>query len=54
MNEFFYHDDNGDRLSGRCNKHKCGLFILTCGISIGVCFLVVYLVNQWGKLEHIS
>ena len=54
MSEFFYHDDDGDRLSGRCDKRKCGLCMFTCGLSIGVCFLVVYLINKWGNLEHIS
>ena len=54
MSELFYHNDNGDRLSNRCNKRKCGLCILTCVLSIGIYFLVLYLVNHWGKLEHIS
>ena len=54
MNDFLNHDDNDNRLSGRCDKRKCGLFLVTCGLSVGICFFVVYLVNQWGKLEHIS
>jgi hypothetical protein len=51
---FFYEmrDSNQSRTS--CNKTKCKLFIITCGLCTGGVFLVKYIINNWSALENIS
>ena len=51
---FFYEmrDNSVSRTS--CNKTKCYLFLITCGICTGGGFLIKYIVDNWGDLENIS
>lgn len=51
---FFYEmrDSGASRTS--CNKTKCKLFVITCGICTGGVFLVKYIIDNWSSLESIS
>lgn len=37
-----------------CTKHKCLLCILTTMMTIGMFFLMLYLINNWYRLEETS
>ena len=51
---FFHEMRDSGRSRTSCNKTKCKLFLITCGICTGGVFLVKYIIDQWSSLEDIS
>ena len=51
---FFYEMRDSTQSRTSCNRTKCALFLITCGICTGGGFLIKYLVDHWGNLENIS
>lgn len=51
---FFYEMQDVNQSRTSCNKTKCKLFIITCGLCTGGVFLVKYIINNWSALENIS
>ena len=51
----FFHEMRGNTQSRTaCDKRKCQLCLITCGICVGGFFLVRYLISQWDSLVNIS
>ena len=52
--EFYYAQENGDRIPRHCTKEKCKMCVVTIILIIGFYFILQFVLHRWGDLQKIS